>query len=359
MLVVFIAWMTLTTSFAVYPVLAWPQFEKVWKIMLMVYVTMMLMQSKERINQLMWVMTLSLAFYGIKGGIFTVVHGGQFHVRGPAGSFIDGDNEMGLALIMTVPLLRYLQTTTSRFWLRHALNAAMVLCALAAVGSQSRGAFLGIMAMAAFLWLKSRAKVSTALIGVAAIVLVLAIMPQQWFDRMNTIETYQRDGSAMGRINAWHMAFNLAKARPLGGGFEAFQSGMFALYAPEPDNVHDAHSIFFEVLGEQGFVGLALFLMLGLMTWRSASWIIRRVRYDPQNRWAGELAAMIQVSLVGYVSAGAFLGLAYFDFYYTLVAIVVVCKTILASGRSGEQSSAAQERIGASRPQLERAGAQP
>ena len=77
--------MLLTTTIAVYPELAWPHLIKVAKIQLMIFVTMMLMQSKERINQLVWVMALSLGFYGVKGGIFTITNGGAFHVRGPAG----------------------------------------------------------------------------------------------------------------------------------------------------------------------------------------------------------------------------------------------------------------------------------
>jgi putative inorganic carbon (HCO3(-)) transporter len=123
----------------------------------------------------------------------------------------------------------------------------------------------------------------------------------------------------------------MAKDRPLGGGLESFQDYSFALYAPNPDDVHASHSIYFEVLGEHGFVGLGLFLMLGLMAWRTASWVIGRARRDREKRWAGDLAAMVQVSLVGYASAGAFLGLAYFDYYYTLVALVILCKTILTS----------------------------
>jgi probable O-glycosylation ligase (exosortase A-associated) len=330
-LLIFLAWMLVTTTQAMYPVLAWPHMNEVWKILLMVYVTMMLMQSKERINQLVWVIAMSLAFYGVKGGIFTIVHGGVYHVRGPEGSFIGGDNEMGLALIMTIPLLRYLQLTTPKAWLRAFLSAAMVLCAIATVGSQSRGALLGLCAMGAFLWLKSRNKVFTAILGALAIAVVLSVMPQQWYDRMSTIETYETDASAMGRINAWKMAFNMAKNRPLGGGFNSFREYSFILYAPDPDDPHDSHSIYFEVLGEHGFVGLGLFLMLGLMTWRSASWVIARAHRDREKRWAADLAAMVQVSMVGYASGGAFLGLAYFDLYYALIALVVLCKTLLAS----------------------------
>src|SRR5208282_1672716 len=122
---------------------------EVWKILLMLFVTMMLMQSKQRINQLVWVIAMSLAFYGVKGGIFTIINGGVYHVRGPEGSFIGGDNEMGLALIMTIPLLRYLQIITRNIWLRAFLAAAMILCAIATVGSQSRGALLGLCAMGA------------------------------------------------------------------------------------------------------------------------------------------------------------------------------------------------------------------
>jgi probable O-glycosylation ligase (exosortase A-associated) len=211
------------------------------------------------------------------------------------------------------------------------MSAAMLLTVLAAIGTQSRGALIGMLAMGGFLWLKSRNKVFTgAVVGIGA-ALILTIMPQQWFDRMGTILTYQEDSSATGRINAWRMALNLASDRPLGGGFETFRPEVFAAYAPEPWRWADAHSIYFEVLGEHGFVGLALFLALGLMTWRSASWIVRRCRADAQHRWAADLAAMVQVSLVGYASAGAFLGLAYFDLYYTLVAIVVLCKTVMLS----------------------------
>ena len=59
---------------------------------------------------------------------------------------------------------------------------------------------------------------------------------------------------------------------------------------------------------------------------------------------------MVQVSLVGYAIAGAFLGLAYFDFYYTLVAVIVLTKTVLVAQdaqRSTEIAETAKgQRIG-------------
>jgi probable O-glycosylation ligase (exosortase A-associated) len=353
LLLIFLAWVLITTFNAMYPSLAWPHLNQFWKILLMVYVTLILMQSRARINQLVWVIALSIGFYGVKGGIFTITNGGVYHVRGPEGSFIGGDNEMGLALIMTIPLLRYLQLTTEKIWVRTGLTGAMLLSAVATVGSQSRGALVGVVCMGTFLWLKSRNKLFTALLGSIAIVLVLLVMPQQWYDRMATIQNYEEDQSAMGRINAWKMAFNMAKDRPLGGGLNSFQEYSFALYAPNPDSVHDSHSIYFEVLGEHGFVGLGLFLVLALMTWRTASWVIGRAHRDREKRWVADLAAMVQVSLVGYASAGAFLGLAYFDYYYTLIALVVLCKTVLISnavGRVPVPAVGVAERALAARP---------
>ncbi len=339
LLLLFVLWMVVTTSFAFHQAAAWVIMEKVAKIQLMIFITLLVITNRERLHMLIWVIALSLGFYGVKGGIFTIVHGGVYHVQGPEGSFIGGNNEMALALIMAVPLMRYLQLNTRSFWLRQGLAAAMLLCGISIVGSQSRGALIGLAAMGLFLWLKSRNKIATAILMAATVALIAAVMPQSWYDRMATIDTYQEDDSAMGRINAWHFAFNLAKARPLiGGGFECFKEDLFDIYAPDPGNVHDAHSIYFEVLGEQGFVGLALFLALGIAAWRTGSWVIRKARGSPGAKWAADLAGMAQVSLIGYASGGAFLGLSNFDLYYHLLAVIVLSKVILLKQQE-EQSS--------------------
>jgi putative inorganic carbon (HCO3(-)) transporter len=321
---VFILWMCVTTFYAIYPDQAVVQLEKVLKIQLMTFTTIVLMRSKERLRLLVWVIVISLGYYGVKGGIFTILTGGDFRVWGPPGTFVEGNNEIALALLMILPLMQYLRTTTENRWVRLGLIVSMVLCAFSIVGSQSRGALIGGAAMAFFLWIKSKRKLVA---GVALLVLIptlFVFMPDAWHDRMRSIETYQEDQSAMGRIYTWQMAFNLANDRPLGGGFEMWSAETFERYSPENKVPHDAHSIYFKVLGEHGWLGLLLFLAVGLMAWRTGSWTIRHVKGHPDLRWLSDFARMIQVSLAAFAAGGAFLGLSYFDLYWHLVAMLVI-----------------------------------
>lgn len=345
LLLIFILWMTLSTFLAFYSNLAWNQYEKVIKIQMGTFMTLMLITSKERLRIFIWIIALSIGYYGIKGGIFTIVHGGQYRVQGPAGTFFGGNNEMALVMIMTVPLMRYLHLTETRVWLKTGLVGAMFLTTIAAFGSQSRGALVAMTAMATFLWLKSRNKFMTALlIGVSATTAVM-IMPAEWFERMSTIKTYEQDRSALGRINAWWTAFNVASENIAGGGFEMLKAPTFKRYAPNPYMVHDAHSIYFEVMGEHGFPGFAIFMALMGLTWLKASSIIRQSKRDPAHKWAGDLAGMLQVSIIGYAAGGAFLGLAYFDYYYHLIAMVVITWTLLNKPDFYTALSPAQKKI--------------
>ena len=249
---------------------------------------------------------------------------------GPSGSFIEGNNEVALALIMAIPLMRYLQLISGRRWVRLALGVAMALTALAALGSQSRGALLAIMAMAALLWVRSDHKAVSGIVIVALAASLVAFMPGTWDARMQTIDANNLDSSAEGRINAWKMAWNLAKDRPIGGGFEVITPELFARYAPNPNDIHAAHSIYFQVLGEHGFPGLFLFVLLWWLVWRHAGRMRRLGAHRSDAEWARHLGGMIQVSLIGYLVGGAFLSLAYFDLPYDLLVLVVVAQMALA-----------------------------
>lgn len=327
--IVFLLWMGLTAMFALHPENIDVQLIKVYKIFGMTLVVMMLVKTRQEIEGILWAVLVSVGFYGVKGGFFTLQTGGNFRVWGPSGTFIDGNNEIALALVVVIPLMYYMVTVVPQRWARLALIGSMLLCALASLGSYSRGAALALGAMVAFLWLKSSHKLGLGLGLAVAAPLMLLMMPDQWHSRIDTIETYDQDASAMGRINAWKMAFRLANDRLLGGGFDIYDSYTFHLYAPNPLDVHAAHSIYFQVLGEHGWGGLAIYLILWAVTWRSGSTIIRRAAPHAELQWAKAMATMMQVGLLGFAVGGAFLSLAYFDVPYFIMAAMVALRLLV------------------------------
>ena len=322
--VIFMVWMCVTLPFSVHLDLSLPLWERVMKIDLMILVAMVVLHSRKHLTALVWVLAVSIGFYGVKGGLFTLATQGAYRVWGPQGSYIEGNNEVALALVLIIPLMRYLQLVTKSRWVRMGLTAVMSLSALAALGSYSRGAFLAILAMMIVLWWRSDRKIVLGILLVAAGASMLSFMPEQWWLRMETINEYQEDQSANGRFNAWWMAWNLAKANFFGGGFMVSTPYLFGTYAPDPLAVHAAHSIYFMVLGEHGFVGLFLFLLLWLLVWRSAGRLRTQGKKLPETQWLSHLGAMCQVSLAGYAMGGAFLSLSYYDLPYNILILVVL-----------------------------------
>ena len=324
--VVFMAWITISWLAGLDVSGDYEQWKKVMKVDVIIVAALMLLHSKKHIFALMWVSAGSLALLGIKGGIYTLQEGGGGRVWGPPGSFIEDNNEFALALVMTIPLLRFLQLQLANKWGRLVMTGVMTLCAAAALGSQSRGALLGISAMAVYFWWNGENKLRVGIILFLIAISLIAFMPESWSNRMATIGTYEEDGSAMGRISAWWNAWGIAWHYLAGVGFNAALPELFARFSPYPNIVLAAHSIYFQVMGNHGFVGLALFLGIWFSTWRSAGRLLNQKHLLADVKWTADLGAMCQVSLVGYAVGGAFLSLSYFDLPYNIMAMVVLTR---------------------------------
>jgi len=327
----FIGWCCLTTAFAIQPLDSLTQLEKVLKIQLMIFVAAAVLYKWEHIRLFIWVNVLSLAFFGVKGGIYTILTAGGGRVWGPPGGFISGNNELALALIMVIPLMHYLRITTPYVWVKRALLVMMVLCAISAIGTQSRGALIAIAAMGTFLWWRAPQKFLNGILLCALAVSIWVFMPQSWHDRMATIQEYKQDASAMGRIFAWQTAVNIANDRVTGGGFEIYSRTVRYVYGPDaggtpfdPTIPRAAHSIYFQVLGEHGYIGLFLFMMIWVTAWSLAGTIRKRARGDPELQGLALFGGMVQVSLIAWLAGGAFLSLTYWDFPYHLVIASLV-----------------------------------
>ena len=321
---------TLTSFYAFNPKAAWFQWEKVIKILAMTLVTISLINNEMKLKYLVMVIAFSIGFYGIKGGIFSILTGGQYHVFGPARSFFEDNNDLALALSMVLPMFYYLAREEKHKWMRLIMWIALGLSFIAIIFTFSRGGFLTLAGMLFILLVKSKKKVLAAVLVLIILFAAFAYIPDQWFERMGTIQTYEEDASAMGRINAWETAWNLAKDRPLtGGGFETFIWPVFVRYSPDPNNVHDVHSIYFEIMGEHGFVAFGMFIALILFALAGTRRLKRYAEKNINLSWVNNYADMLQLSLFAFVIGGTFLGRAYFDLFYHIVAMIVIMQVFV------------------------------
>lgn len=326
-LALFVLWMCLTSFNAIHYERSIDELITVLKIQVMTFIAFAAIHGRKQIEAFIWVVVVSVGFYGFKGGLFTIATGGSGRVWGPPETYINGNNEVGLALTMIIPLMNYLRVVSPNKWVRRGLLVTMGLSAAAVLGTQSRGALLAIAAMSLVLWSRSSKKVVGGMVLLAAAVGLVAFMPKSWEDRMSTIKTYEQDGSAMSRINAWDMAINIANDRVTGGGFLVETRQVYDRYAQTSEwGIFTAHSIYFQAIGEQGWPGFALFLAVGVGAFLATLQVRRKSKRQPESLWAFELAGMVQVSMIGYAVGGAFLSLTYLDLAYNIAVIIVACK---------------------------------
>ena len=320
LMVMLIGVFTVSCIDAWHPELAWTKYQQVIKIMGMTLITLPLINSKDRLRVLLIVVTISVGFFALKGTVWGILRGGRYRLIGPAQSFIGDNNALALALNMVAPLALFLAQHDQDKRLR-ALFRAVFLCSLfAVVLTYSRGGFLGLAVVTVGLSLASKRKLLYPVLLVVVGFVVYSFMPPAWIDRIMTIRTYEHDRSAMDRLATWGWAWNAALERPLfGGGFQAFRSN--------PSDF-DAHSIYFGMMAEQGFIGLFLFIALMFVAIGTCQKIIKAARREPRLEWHGGLARALIVSIVAYMVSGVFQNLQYFDLFYLLVVCVVILKHV-------------------------------
>lgn len=332
----YLAWMGVTTIFAMEKADAVHRLVEVAKVHLMCLVTLALLTDWARVKQLVWVVVCSIGFFGLKGGVFTIVNGGDFLVWGPPESAIQDNNHLAVGLVITLPMMYWLFTQAQRNWLRGLIAFSALMTVVSIFGSHSRSAFLGIAAMSVFLLLKSQHKFAVGAVGVIIAAALASFMPAEYWGRMKTIETYQEDASAMGRINVWHTAVNIANDRITGAGFEYYGPHAFRKYAPNPEDIHASHSIYFQAIGEHGWIGFGMFAFIWLYVWSRCRRTIRQAKHSEDGVAMALLARMIQVSLVGFAVGGAFVNIGNWDMMYYLAAAALGSARVAQTAAQGQ-----------------------
>jgi probable O-glycosylation ligase (exosortase A-associated) len=325
------------------------EWEKFIKILVFSMAIAGLITTKERIDALLYAIFLSLGFHGILEGAKFIASGGQHHVWGPAGSILGDNNHFALGMVALLPIAFYLYKQASSRWLKLVFIGSSLLVMASIMGTFSRGGLIGIAGVAVYALFKSGKRVRYVLVIIPLLASAALFAPDRWSNRMDTIATASQDDSFMGRVIAWKQSTLIAMDHPIfGGGFHAVQNfEVWTHYArsfdklnviptppPDPNGPHAAHSIYFQVLGDLGFVGLLLFLAILVSSWRNASTVIRLARERPQWRWASDLATSLQYSLIAYIVSGAALSMAYFDYMYMIFSLLIVMRHMVSKSET-------------------------
>ena len=309
----------ITSTFAYLPDVAWPRFWFVTKIYLPFYFTLVMINTRYKLYCLIVTIAASIGIPAFKGGIFAILHGFSSRVYGPPATQFEENNAFAVAMLISIPLLLIWQKETLNPWFKKGILFAIPIIYAASLSSWSRGALLTMTALTLMLIWKSKRKfLAIPLVFVGAF-LVKDYLPEEWFGRMNTIETYQDDSSAMSRIEAWTHGWNHTLEHPfVGAGFDVWMIV----------SQRDWHSSYVEMFSEHGFIAFGLWLSLILGTLISLTTLPKKTRQVEGMEWVATYCFMLRASLICYMVGTAFLGLSYWDLLYHLIFIAVLVKKI-------------------------------
>ena len=322
MILAFTFWLGVSQVFSLWPENSAGPADRLLKIMVFVFLCSITVTSRLRFHALLWTFALVMGFHGAKGGAFTLATLGQGRYEGIPNTILFDNNHMGIALAASLPIFTYLAQQSRERLVRWGIWLVMGLTVIGIVGTHSRGALLSLVALAGWTWLKSDRKLLGAALGAAAILAALPVLPEDWTSRMETIAEAGEDASFQGRVDAWVINAKLAQEHPFTGAglrnsYEGQISRQVSMRTPRA-----AHSIYFEVLGGMGFVGLGLYLVMlgyGVLAARRAE---RTYAHEPGGRWRARFGRQAQASLVVFGVGGASVSMEMWEGYLLVIALV-------------------------------------
>ncbi|KGJ95953.1 putative O-glycosylation ligase, exosortase A system-associated [Thalassotalea sp. ND16A] len=326
--------------------IVWAKFEEFSKVLLFYFAITVVAYKKIHIDTLIWAIILSISSYAGMEGIKFIASLGGHRISGIEGYLLADRNDLAVAINMSLPLIIYLIGEVKHQWLRIGLIALLVLNIVAVIGTFSRAGFVGLFVISLYFFIRSNRKLLWSAIVATSLAVAVPFIPTEWTQRMDTVATVQQDNSFIGRLWAWKISVKIANDNVFGNGFFASQDpiawriykgaidefgGIKTPSVPDSVKPKAAHSIYFQVLGDLGYLGLALYLMILLGVFMRLNRVAKRAK-QKGIEWCGNLSMLLTVSLVGYGVTGASVSLAYFDLIFAFIGISYVLKHRVLNG---------------------------
>jgi probable O-glycosylation ligase (exosortase A-associated) len=352
----------LTTTQADFPEAAFEKWSWVWKALAFAIFLPLTLRTKLRIEALVLFMILSAASIIIVGGIKTLASGGGYgalNLMIANNSGLYEGSIISCVAIAIIPIILYLRKNGTIFPPERRVDvfcyALIFACILIPIGTQAR---TGLVCLAVLIVLTLRSTKRRLLyLGLIATIGLVSIpmLPKTYTARMGTIKTYEGDKSASTRLAVWGWTWDYVKTHPFGGGFMVYLGNELRFETVDKDarganedvdtqiNVDRArafHSSYFEMLGEQGWPGLILWLMIHVSGLFRMEILYRRFRdrLPEEGQWIGSLANALQQAHFIFLAGALFVGIAFQPFVYMLVGLQIGLDTyatrIVANARA-------------------------
>lgn len=305
------------TSTQAYNLLVWSEFWNVSKIYLPFIFTLLLINTREKLYYLIVTIGISIGIVAVKGGIWAILSGFSNRVYGPPNTQFFDNNQFAVAMLMIIPLLLLWQKQSSHFLIKKGVLVSIPIIYLASLSSWSRGALLTMVTLTLMLIWKSKHKILFVPIILIGAFVMKDYMPEEWFGRMETIQTYQEDKSAMGRIEVWIDGWYHTLNHPFtGGGFGAW------IFITK----RDFHSSYIRMLAEHGFIAFGIWLSMIIGTLWNLTFLPKKAKNIEGMEWVANYCFALKASLICYMVGTLFLGLCYWDLLYHLIFLSVLVK---------------------------------
>ncbi len=323
-------WVTATMYWAEVPFAGWAKWDWAFKTVMFSAFIPLVIRSRVQIEAFAQVYVFTLAANFIPYAAKVLISGGGYGrnlgLMGGNGNLAEG-GLLAIAVLMTIPLSLHLGRHRQLLPRSRLVNYGYVGLAgaalVTALGTYERSALVGMAALGAYMFMRSRRKLVFGLCLAVVAAAVLYLMSSTWTDRIGTITDPMADNSAMTRLLVWGWTLKYAVAHPFGGGFNCFIVDRLEFPNGRVMFGHAFESSYFEMLGEQGWVGFSLFV--GMLAWTlfRLRRLARRTRKIPHLAWCADMSDAVQAGMVVFMTAGAFLDVAYQPELWYFVAMAV------------------------------------
>jgi probable O-glycosylation ligase (exosortase A-associated) len=325
----------------------WELYTTLLKTLLFCALMPLLVFNRFRIHAIVLMIVLGISFHGILDGLKFLASGGS-HKAESLSKFGD-NNYFGMIILMGLPFLFYLIKYSQKKIAQYAFGFVFFLNILSIISTQSRGALSGLVVISILYILSTKNKIIGVMVLSLSAFFIMQFASDGWKSRMETIQSAQDDNSFMGRVKAWQVSSAIALENPVfGGGFRVIQShdvwhrfnhssGILPFVKVDTSTRSGiaAHSIWFEVLADQGFVGFILFFALIVNSFITRNYIAKIIKNNNMSElWAIDLANVVCLSIVAYCVSGSLLSAAYFELPYICFMILEVTKLQLSRNAS-------------------------